>query len=168
MKTHNLISGIKSEDTYGYVPDYTKPLICIGCHIGFIFIRSDRVWLNILLDKKNGRYRHWNRLPMLLGSKTTGYLILYRYLEIDKMWKPIISSLAYNLRILMDMFLFIPNLSQALAVTLDLYLLGVIVYDWTSFLTRKTVGIDTEIVFLCCSVPRLLDTLYLGDYTNSF
>ena len=37
VKTHNLISGIKSEDTYGYVPDYTKPLTCIGCHIGFTF-----------------------------------------------------------------------------------------------------------------------------------
>ena len=68
----------------------------------------------------------------------------------------------------MDMFLIIPNLSHALAATLDLYLLGVIVYDWKSFLTRKTVGIDTEIVFLCCSVPRLLDTLYFGDYANSF
>ena len=68
----------------------------------------------------------------------------------------------------MDMFLIIPNLSQALAATLDLYLLGVIVYDWTSFLTRKTVGIDTEIVVLCCSVPRLLDTWYFGDYANSF
>ena len=55
VKTHNLISGIKSEDTYGYVPDYTKPLTCIGCHIGFISIRSDCVWLNILLDKKNHR-----------------------------------------------------------------------------------------------------------------
>ena len=49
----------------------------------------------------------------------------------------------------------------------DLFLLGVIVYDWTSFLTTKTLGIDTEIVFLCCSVPRLLDTLYFGDYANS-
>ena len=37
VKTHNLISGIKSEDIYGYVPDYTKPLTCIGCHIGFTF-----------------------------------------------------------------------------------------------------------------------------------
>ena len=62
----------------------------------------------------------------------------------------------------MDMFLIIPNLSHALAATLDLYLLGVIVYDWTSL------GIDTKIVFLCCSVPRLLDTLYIGDYANSF
>ena len=70
VKTHNLISGIKSEDTYGYVPDYTKPLTCIGCHIGFTFVRSDRVWLNILLDNKNPRYRHRNRLPMLLGSKS--------------------------------------------------------------------------------------------------
>ena len=78
VKTHNLISTIKSEDTYGYVPDYTKPLTCIGCHIGFILIRSDRVWLNILLDNKNPRYRHWNRLPMLLASKTTGYLIFWR------------------------------------------------------------------------------------------
>ena len=68
----------------------------------------------------------------------------------------------------MDMFLIIPNLSHALAATLDLFLLGVIVYDWTSFLTTKTLGIDTEIVFLCCSVPRLLDILYFGDYTNSF
>ena len=67
----------------------------------------------------------------------------------------------------MDMFLIIPNLSHALATTLDLYLLGVILYDWTSFLTRKTIGIDTEIIFLCCSVPRLLDTLYFGDYANS-
>ena len=75
VKTHNLISGIKCEDTYGYVPDYTKPLTCIGCHIIFIFIRSGCVWLNILLDKKNRMYRHWNRIPMLLGSKTTGYLI---------------------------------------------------------------------------------------------
>ena len=41
VKTHNLICGIKSEDTYGYVPDYTKPVTCIGCHIGFIFVRSD-------------------------------------------------------------------------------------------------------------------------------
>ena len=68
----------------------------------------------------------------------------------------------------MGIFLIIPNLSQALAATLDLYLLGVIVYDWTSFLTRKTVGIDTEIGFLCCLVPRPLDTLYFGDYANSF
>ena len=68
----------------------------------------------------------------------------------------------------MDMFLIIPNLSHSLAVTLDLFLLGVIVYDWTSFLTTKTLGIDTEIVFLCCSVARLLDTLYFGDYGNSF
>ena len=30
VKTHNLISGIKSEGTYGYVPDYTNPLTCIG------------------------------------------------------------------------------------------------------------------------------------------
>ena len=83
VKTHNLIHGIKFEDTNGYVPDYTKPLTCIGCHIGFT-------------------------------------------------------------------------------------LLGVIMYDWTSFLTAKTLGIDTEIVFLCCSVPRLLDNLYFGDYANSF
>ena len=68
----------------------------------------------------------------------------------------------------MDMFLIIPNLSHALAATLDLFLLGVIVYDWTSFLTTKALGIDTEIVFLCSSVPRLLDTLYFGDYGNSF
>ena len=66
----------------------------------------------------------------------------------------------------MDMFLIIPNLSHALAATLDLFLIGVIVYDWTSFLTAKTLGIDTEIV-LCCSVPRLLDTLYFGDCGNS-
>ena len=83
VKTHNLISGIKSEDTYGYVPDYTKHLTCIGA-------------------------------------------------------------------------------------TLDLFLLVVIVYDWTSFLTTKTLGIDTKIVFLCSSVPRLLDTLYFSDYGNSF
>ena len=68
----------------------------------------------------------------------------------------------------MDMFLIIPNRSHALAATLDLFLLGVIVYDWTSFLTTETLGIDTEIVFLCSSVPRLLDTLYFGDYGNSF
>ena len=68
----------------------------------------------------------------------------------------------------MDMFLIIPNLSHALAATLDLFLLWVIVYDWTSFLTTKALGIDTEIVFLCSSVPRLLDTLYFGDYGNSF
>ena len=68
----------------------------------------------------------------------------------------------------MDMFLIIPNLSHALAATLDLFLLGLIVYGWTSFLTTKTLGIDTEIVFLCRSVPRLLDTLYFGDYGNSF
>ena len=68
----------------------------------------------------------------------------------------------------MDMFLIIPNLSHALAATLDLFSLGVIVYDWTSFLTTKTLGMNTEIVFLCCSVPRLLDTLYFGDYGNSF
>ena len=61
-----------------------------------------------------------------------------------------------------------PNLSHALAATLDLFLLGVIVYDWTFFLTAKTLGIDTEIVFLCSSVPRLLDTLYFGDYGYSF
>ena len=67
----------------------------------------------------------------------------------------------------MDMFLIIPNLSHALAATLDSYLLGVIVYDWTFFLTRKTKGIETEIVFLCCSVPRLLGILYFGDYANS-
>ena len=79
VKTHNLVSGIKSEDTYRYVLDYTKPLTYIGCHIGF-------------------------------------------------------------------------------------FLLGVIVYDWTSFLTTKTLDKDTEIVFLCCSVPRLLDTLYFDDY----
>ena len=64
----------------------------------------------------------------------------------------------------MDMFLIIPNhLSHALAATLDLILLWAIVYDWTSFLTTKTLGIDTEIVFLCCSVVGLLDTLYFGD-----
>ena len=68
----------------------------------------------------------------------------------------------------MDMFLIIPNLSHALATTLDLFLLGVIVYDWTSFLTTKTLDIDTEIVLLYCSVPRLLDTLYFGDCGNSF
>ena len=68
----------------------------------------------------------------------------------------------------MDMILIIPNLSHALAATLDLLLLGVIVYDWTSFLTPKTLGIDTVNGFLCCSVPRLLDTLYFGDYANSF
>ena len=68
----------------------------------------------------------------------------------------------------MDMFLIIPNLSHALAATLDLLLLGVIVYEWTPFLTTKTLGIDTKIVFLCCLVPRLLDTLYFGDYANSF
>ena len=68
----------------------------------------------------------------------------------------------------MDMFLIIPNLSHALAATLDLFLSGVIVYDWTSFLTTKTLGIETEIVYLCCSVSRLLDTLYFGDYANLF
>ena len=68
----------------------------------------------------------------------------------------------------MDMFLIIPNLSHALAATLDLFLLGEIVYDWTSFLTTKTLSIDTEIIFLCSSVPRLLDTLYFGDHGNSF
>ena len=72
VKTHHLFSGIKSEDTYGYVPDYTKPLTCIGCHIGITFIRSYCVWLNILLDNKTPKYRHQNRLPILLGSKTTG------------------------------------------------------------------------------------------------
>ena len=78
VKTHNLTRGIKSEDTYGYVPDYTKPFTCIGCHIGFIFIRSDSAWLNILHDNKNRRYRHWNRRPILFDSKTTGYLIFWR------------------------------------------------------------------------------------------
>ena len=68
----------------------------------------------------------------------------------------------------MDMFLIIPKLSQTLAATLDLFLLGVIVYDWTPFLTTKTLGIDTEIVFLCCLVSRLLDTLCFGDYANTF
>ena len=68
----------------------------------------------------------------------------------------------------MDMFLIIPNLSHALAATLDLLLLGVIVYDWISFLTTKPLGIDTEIVFLCCSVPRPLDNLNFGGYANSF
>ena len=68
----------------------------------------------------------------------------------------------------MAMFLIMPNLSHALAATLDLFLSGVIVYDGTSFLTTKALGIDTEIVFLCSSVPRLLDTLYFGDYGNSF
>ena len=78
VKIHDLISGIKSKDTYGYAPDYTKPLTCIGCHIGFISIRSDRVWLNILLGNKNPSYRHWYRLSMLIGSKTTGYLLFWR------------------------------------------------------------------------------------------
>ena len=68
----------------------------------------------------------------------------------------------------MDMFLIIPYLSHALAATLDLFLSGVIVYNGTSFLTTKTLGTDTEIVFLCCSGPRLLYTLYFGDYANSF
>ena len=68
----------------------------------------------------------------------------------------------------MDIFLIIPNLSHALAVTLDLSLLGVTVYDGASFLTAKTLGLYTKILFLCCSVPRLLDTLYFGDYSNSF
>ena len=49
---------------YLCICSYAKPLTCIGCHIGFIFIRSDRIWLNILLDSKNPRYRHPNRLPM--------------------------------------------------------------------------------------------------------
>ena len=62
----------------------------------------------------------------------------------------------------MDMFPIIPILSHALAATLDLFLLEVIVYEWTPFLTTKTLGIDTEIVFLCCSVPRLLDTYILA------
>ena len=44
----------------------------------------------------------------------------------------------------MDMFLIIPNFSHALVATLDLFLLGVVVYDWTSFLTTKTLGIDTK------------------------
>ena len=67
----------------------------------------------------------------------------------------------------MDMFLNIQNLSHALAATLEIFLLGVIVYDWTAFLTTKIIGIDTNIVFLCCSVPRLLDTFYFDDYANS-
>ena len=79
MKTHNLISGIKSEDTCGYIPDYTKPLTSIGCHIGLIFIWSDSVWLNTLLDNKNPRYRHRIRFPMLLGSKTAEYLVFGHY-----------------------------------------------------------------------------------------
>ena len=49
----------------------------------------------------------------------------------------------------MELFLIIPNLSHALAATLDLFQLGVIVFDWTTFLTTKIIGIDTEIVFLC-------------------
>ena len=68
----------------------------------------------------------------------------------------------------MDMLLIIPTLSHALAATLDLFLLGVIVHDWTSFLTTKILGIDTEIVFLYYSVPRQLDALYFGNYANSF
>ena len=67
----------------------------------------------------------------------------------------------------MDMFLIMPNLSHELAATLDLFLLGVIVYDWTAFLTTKILGIDTKIVFLCCLAPRL-DALYFGNYANSF
>ena len=74
VKTHNLISGMKSEDTYGYVPDYTKPLTSIGCHIGFIFIRSYHVWMNTLLDNKNPRYRHRSRLPV---SRFQDYWIPY-------------------------------------------------------------------------------------------
>ena len=42
LKTHNLISAIKSEGTYRYVQYDTKLLTCIGCHIGIISIRSDR------------------------------------------------------------------------------------------------------------------------------
>ena len=38
----------------------------------------------------------------------------------------------------MDMFLIIPNLSHDMGATLDLFLLGVIVYEWTPFLTTKT------------------------------
>ena len=69
----------------------------------------------------------------------------------------------------MDMFLIIPNLSHALAATLDLFLLGVIVYEWPPFLTTKKLGIGTEIFFLYCSVPRLRDTLYfVKNYANSF
>ena len=68
----------------------------------------------------------------------------------------------------MDMFLIKPNLSHALTATLDLFSLGVIVYDWTSSLTTYSLGIDTEIVFLCWLFPRLPDTLYFGDYANSF
>ena len=68
----------------------------------------------------------------------------------------------------MDMLPIIPNLSHALAATMDLFLSEVIVYKWTPFLTTKTLGIEAEIIFLCCSVPRLLDTLYFGDYANSF
>ena len=52
VKTHNLISGIKSEDTYEYVPDYTKPLTCIVCHIG-LFLLGVIVydWTSFLTEK---------------------------------------------------------------------------------------------------------------------
>ena len=79
VKTRNLISAIKSEDTYGYVPDYTKLLTCIGYHIGFTLIRSACVWSNILLHNKTPMYRYRNRFPILFGSKTAGYLI-FRWL----------------------------------------------------------------------------------------
>ena len=78
VKTRNVIPAGKSEDTYGYVPNYTKLLTCIGWHIGFTLIRSARVWLNILLHNKIPVYRYWNRFPMLFGSKTAGYLIFRR------------------------------------------------------------------------------------------
>ena len=59
-----------------YSVDRNPP--ALAATLDLFFIRSDRVWLSSLLDSKNSRYRHRNRLLMLLGSKTAGYLIFWR------------------------------------------------------------------------------------------
>ena len=86
-----------------------------------------------------------------------------RCLEIDTR-RPVISSWPQNMRILMDMFLIILNFSHALAATLDSPELGVIVYDWTSFLTTKTLVIHAKIVFRGGLASKLLDIQYFQHY----
>ena len=101
--------------------------------------------------------KNWHKTYFLINKATHGVTVIITVLKIENLvsrnWRNVkthhlISGIKSE--ILIDMFLIIPNLSHALAATLDLFSLGVIVYDWTSFLATKTLGIDTEIVFLCC------------------
>ena len=64
----------------------------------------------------------------------------------------------------MDMFLILPNLSHALVATLDLILLGVIVYDWTSFLTTKTLSSFYIAQFQDYWIPFILANMLIHSY----